>query len=90
MPKKMTPKQPKKRQVLVQLGRRLANARRAKGFSQEDFGHALGMHRTYAGMIERGERNPTIINLLRACTALGIKPGQLLDDLPAVGPKEDE
>lgn len=89
MPKKPSPKKPKKDAVLVQLGQRLADARRARGYSQEEFAHLMGLHRTYAGMLERGERNATITNVLRACTALGIKPGQLLDDLPEVGPKDE-
>ena len=88
MPKKNAPRKPKKNIVLVRLGTKIAEARHAQGLSQEEFAHAMGMHRTYAGMIERGERNPTIINLLRACTALGVKPGDLLDDLPPVGPKD--
>ena len=89
MPKKKPLKKPKKDPVLVQLGRRLADARRARGISQEQFANDMGLHRTYAGMLERGERNATITNVLRACSPLGIKPGELLDDLPAVGPKDD-
>ncbi len=88
MPK--IPKQKKKSRVLVLLGKRLAEARRAKGYSQESFANEMGLHRTYAGMIERGERNMTVINLLRACTALSIKPGDLLDGLPLVPAKDAE
>lgn len=88
MPK--IPQRQKKNGVLVLLGERLAEARRAKGLSQEAFANAMGLHRTYAGMIERGERNVTVINLLRACTALGIRPGDLLDRLPPVAPKDTD
>jgi len=38
-------------------------------------------------MVERGERNVTVLNLLRICTALGVHPGEVLDDLPPVEPK---
>jgi len=67
----------KKNRILVRLGERLAEARRSKGLSQEEFAHKMGLHSTYAGMLERGERNATITNILRVCSALGIKPGSL-------------
>lgn len=76
------------RPFLKLLGQRIAEARRATGLSQEAFAAKAGLHRTYQGMLERGERNPTVENLLRVCAALGVKPGHLLDDLPEVPPKE--
>lgn len=76
------------RPFLKVLGCRIAEARRATGLSQEAFAAKAGLHRTYQGMLERGERNPTVENLLRVCGALGLRLGQLLDDLPDVPPKE--
>jgi transcriptional regulator with XRE-family HTH domain len=78
----------KPRPFLKELGQRIATARRTTGLSQEAFAAKAGLHRTYQGMLERGERNPTVENVLRVCGALGIKPGQLLDDLPEVPPKD--
>jgi transcriptional regulator with XRE-family HTH domain len=44
---------------------RIIQARRSKlGYSQESFADAIGVHRTYVGSVERGERNVTLKNLL--------------------------
>jgi transcriptional regulator with XRE-family HTH domain len=78
----------KKNNTLVILGTRIAKARDARDVSQEQLAEDAGIHRTHQGMVERGERNVTVLNLLRICTALKIKPGELLDELPPVPPKE--
>jgi transcriptional regulator with XRE-family HTH domain len=39
------------------VGENLRAYRRARGINQEDFADRLGLHRTYLGDIERGERN---------------------------------
>ena len=52
-----------------------ANVRRlriAGGFSQESFADACGLHRTYIGSIERGERNVSLDNIERIARALGV------------------
>lgn len=43
----------------------------ALGLSQEDFAELVGVHRTYVGMIERGEKNITLRNIEKFATALG-------------------
>jgi transcriptional regulator with XRE-family HTH domain len=60
------------------LGRNLRTYREARGLSQEDFAQVLGVHRTYMGGIERGERNLTLRSTERIATTLGIDPIQLL------------
>jgi len=42
------------------IGHRVRAERRKTGLSQEKYGELLGYHRTYIGIIERGERNLTI------------------------------
>ena len=42
------------------LGRRIAELRRKRGYSQEGFAHECGFHRSYMGAVERGEKNITI------------------------------
>lgn len=44
--------------------------RKERGLSQEDLAEAAGVHRTYIGMIERGEKNVTIYNIERIAAAL--------------------
>jgi len=53
--------------------------RRAKlGYSQESFADAVGVHRTYVGSIERGERNISVKNLLAIADALSIPLSTLI------------
>jgi transcriptional regulator with XRE-family HTH domain len=54
------------------FGRRLRELRTARGWSQEELAHRAGLHWTYVGGIERGERNPALVNIGRLSRALGI------------------
>lgn len=58
------------------------NVRRIRlelGLSQEALAEAAGVHRTYVGMLERGEKNVTIYNIERISIALGVQPAVLLE-----------
>lgn len=46
--------------------------------SQEELAERAGVHRTYVGMLERGEKNVTIYNIERIAEALGVEPADLL------------
>lgn len=48
------------------------------GWSQETLAEKCGLHRTYVGAIERGERNITLFTLSRLATALGVVPSALI------------
>jgi transcriptional regulator with XRE-family HTH domain len=52
--------------------------RRAKGASQEQLAFSCGLHRTYIGSVERGERNVTLSTLEVLASALGVTVPQLL------------
>ena len=53
------------------------------GLSQEEFAHSCGLHRTYMGGVERGERNLTLRSLERLAERIGVDPVSLLQKPPA-------
>ncbi|MDX6697128.1 MAG: hypothetical protein QOE65_525 [Solirubrobacteraceae bacterium] len=65
-------------QAHAALGRAIRDFRGRRQISQEDLAHRAGMHRTYLGGIERGERNPSYTNLLKVAGALDIDAWQLI------------
>ena len=46
--------------------------RMERGFSQEELAYRAGLHRTYVGAVELGERNITLLNAQRIAEALGV------------------
>lgn len=60
------------------LGRNLRKIRRARGLNQEQFADVIGVHRTYLGGVERGERNLTLASVERLAETLGVDPLDLL------------
>jgi transcriptional regulator with XRE-family HTH domain len=61
------------------FGNRLRELRKKMGLSQEALALSCGLDRTYIGGIERGERNPSLINICKIAAALGISTKELLD-----------
>lgn len=62
------------------VGRNIRRLRRERGLSQEQLADELGVHRTYMGGVERGERNITLQSLERLAARLGVAPVSLLAD----------
>lgn len=69
-----------KYQDLVIFGERVRAVRRNQGLSQEELAAKADLHRTYIGMIERGEKNITLLNILKIARALNVFPGDLFKD----------
>ena len=67
--------------LLALLGKRIHELRAAKKWSQEEFAHVSGLHRTYIGQIERGEKNISFDNLSKVAGVLGVTLSALLEDL---------
>lgn len=62
------------------FGRRVRDLRLEQGLSQEALADLAGIHRTYVGSVERGERNVALDNINALADALGVSPAQLVDD----------
>lgn len=63
------------------LGERIRNRRSALKVSQEELAARCGLHRTYIGSVERGERNISLDNILKISKALELAPSTLLDGI---------
>jgi transcriptional regulator with XRE-family HTH domain len=63
---------------LAALGRALRELRTERGMSQEDLADAAGLHRTYVGGVERGERNVAFLNIVKLAGALHVTPTELM------------
>jgi transcriptional regulator with XRE-family HTH domain len=61
------------------FGKRLRELRLQAGFSQEELAAKADLHWTYVGGIERGERNPGLVNITRLAKALGAPAAALFE-----------
>lgn len=67
-----------KSSILLRFGKRVAEARKRRGLSQEKLAELADVHRTYIGMIERGEKNVTLLTIYRVASALGVTAKDLV------------
>ena len=70
-----------KKNVLENFGSRVREERNNKGLSQEQLAEKANLHRTYIGMIERAEKNITLLNIAKIANALEIKIAELLNTI---------
>jgi transcriptional regulator with XRE-family HTH domain len=59
------------------FGQAVRTLRSERGFSQETLAFACDLDRTYISGIERGERNPSLTNILKIAKALSVRPADL-------------
>ena len=67
-----------KSKILIKFGDKVREVRIEKGLSQEQLAYLADVHRTYIGMIERAEKNITLINIEKIANALEISINQLI------------
>jgi transcriptional regulator with XRE-family HTH domain len=68
------------RRFLQRLGDRVRERRLALKLTQAELAEKCGLHRTFVGSVERGERNLAVISLRRIAKALRTDPADLLAD----------
>ena len=68
------------RRFLERVGFRVRERRLAAGLTQAQLAAKCGLHRTFVGSVERGERNVALLSLRRIATALRVTPAELLAD----------
>lgn len=68
-----------KSDISIKLGNKIREERLKKGLSQEHLAHIADVHRTYIGVIERAEKNITIVNIEKIAKALEIELHDLLN-----------
>ena len=67
--------------VQRELGARIRRLRQRKGYTQESFADAFGLHRNFMGAVERGEQNLTLKTLQIIASGLGTTMSKLLSGL---------
>jgi len=69
-----------KNEILITVGERVRKFRKEKELSQEQLAFKADLHRTYIGMIERAEKNITLLNIEKIANSLEIEILQLFKD----------
>ncbi len=66
------------KRYLRQIGDNIRQARKSKGYSQEEFADIAGFSRSYYAEIETGRRNISILNLIKIMEALDLEPNSII------------
>lgn len=66
------------RQELIRLGQIIRKKREAKNLTQLQVAEKAQLDRNYIGMVERGERNPSYLSLLKIASGLDMQVYQLI------------
>lgn len=69
-----------RKSILEIFGENVRKKRLSLKMSQQELGNVADLHRTYIGMIERAEKNITILNAEKIAEALNIKITQLFEE----------
>jgi transcriptional regulator with XRE-family HTH domain len=66
------------KEILIKFGNNIRKIRMKKGMSQEQLSFKAELHRTYIGMVERAEKNITLLNIEKISLALEVEISELL------------
>jgi transcriptional regulator with XRE-family HTH domain len=61
------------------FGKHLRELREKRGLSQEKLAEMADLHRNYAGLLERGSANPTLLAIVALARSLKIRPAKLIE-----------
>ncbi len=65
--------------ILILFGKRLKELRLEGNLTQEQFADLSGLHKNYIGMVERGERNPSLKNIAIIAKTLKVSISELMN-----------
>ncbi len=71
----------RRRDPRIEFGERVRAARLKQVLTQEELAYASGLHPTYVSSVERGQRNISLVNIVRLASALQSDPGDLMHGL---------
>ena len=67
-----------KKPISIKFGERVREIRVSKNLSQEQLADLANVHRTYIGMVERAEKNITLVNIEKIANALSVNINELI------------
>lgn len=67
--------------IRKRFGAMIRKQRLKIGLSQEELADRAGLHRTYVGGVERGERNISLVNILKLARAMDVKLADLMSQI---------
>jgi transcriptional regulator with XRE-family HTH domain len=68
-----------KLEISIKFGEKVRELRNKKGLSQEKLAEFADVHRTYIGMIERAEKNITLVNIEKIAKALNVSISSMFE-----------
>lgn len=69
----------KEENILLVFGQRIKELRQSKKITQDQFAKLCDLHKNYIGMIERGERNPSLVNIEIIACAFEMSISELMN-----------
>ena len=65
----------------IVFGRRIREIRLQRVLSQEKLAELADLHRNYVGGVERGERNVSLVNIVKLAHGLNVRPAKLIETI---------